>query len=177
MLVVVVVFLLLWSTPRQKVAWGGKEFILQLPGHNQSEGSDRAWCQGEESRGQMEQRPWEESRSPACSACFLLPPRTTCPGHCPQSTGLPTSTVYQENGPQVCLQSNLMEAVLKVLSSQMTMFVSIWQKLASSHVSLVSVCLPVSVYHWGHFLPSRTAFINSFFLCASELYFLISLFS
>lgn len=146
-----------------KSSLGRKGFVLQLPGPSQVSEHDGKVRNLEVRWSRL----WEERRSPACSACFLLPPRTTCPGHCSQWTSFPTSTMCQENAPQVCLPVNLMEAFLKVLPSQMIMFVSSWQKLASRHVYQVSVCLPVSVYHWGHFQPLRRTLTLSFYALLS----------
>lgn len=116
-----------------KSSLGRKGFILQLPGPSQSEGSERAGWQGKgprDCRGTV-------ARQLAQPAFFCHPePPAPCTGshisHVSRKwpTGLLTG---QSNG-----------GVLKVVSSQMTMFVSSWQKLASRHVYQVSVCLSLS---------------------------------
>lgn len=47
-----------------------------------------------------------------CSACFLIIQQiTTCPWIAPPWLGHPSSIFNQDNAPQVCLQSNLMDTV------------------------------------------------------------------
>lgn len=81
----------------------------------------------------------------ACLVCFLMQNRS---GTTHSKIGLPTSITNQENAPQTCLYSNLIEEIpqLRFLLPNQVHFVSSWQKLkwAAQHTTCYINKTPMS---------------------------------
>jgi hypothetical protein len=74
-----VYFLLLWLTPWPKATWGGKG-LFYLTADNLPWRAVRAGTQGRKLEVRAEAEAREEWCWLACSAYFIIEPRTTCPG-------------------------------------------------------------------------------------------------